>query len=261
MKKCYVLFLIIVLNSVFAVPDVDASAVLGNDATCDETSLDITDLSADLHAEWEPNTVNLKYYNDGVQYGDVYSCEYDDFVQIPPQPQDKHGYVFAGWQVVQSQQQQQCSLNSVWTSGMADEEPDWDSTHMRWKPIDTVNGYTMTDAGMAQENSNDLNPGEWAVLFNSGEIKGRALCSTTNGTRATVDTPDETGGGQYCWCAGTSFEPVTGSTCNVAAPSWVFRIGNFYGNAASCARNCANRCAGDVRKHSVYRRAVFGVTE
>ena len=136
---------------------------------------------------------------------------------------------------------------------MANEELEWDSTHIRWKQI-ANNGYTMTEE-FEEENSNDLSAGEWAVLFSTGEIKGRALCSTTNGTWAQTGTPDETGGGQYCWCAGNSF----GNQCNVSSPSWVFTSNN--GNADNCANFCAHHCAGYVNDESEFRRAIFGVTQ
>lgn len=258
MKKCYVLFLIIVLNSAFAVPDVDDSAVLGNDATCDETSLDITDLSADLHAEWEPNTINLKYYTDGTQYGDGYSCSYDGFVEIPPQPQDKHGYDFVGWQV-------RCNLSAY--------TPSTNGTNYGY-----ISGNGIYSANASLYNLTDFNT--WAVQFDTGLLTGIALCREVS-----VNIPydpsvkpgvlvHETG----CSCAATSF----GDSCNVSSsPLWVSvfsgslsssekeKLGNnifvddeyvFAGSEGtfSCIDDCAEMCANRVKTSSGFRTWIFG---
>ena len=71
----------------------------------------------------------------------------------------------------------------------------------------------------------------WTTNFDYGNVSGDALCSTTSGSYATVGTPNESGGGQYCWCR----------TQHPVASLWVF----FYGNGSSdnCANYCAYNCA------------------
>ena len=246
---------IAVLTSVLVITNITPSysETLGNDPQCDNTILHSYTGPVSLNATWNANTITLQWDGNGANqnYNNT-SCIYDDGITLPTPTPTRDGYTFQGWRVVQSQQQQ-CSLSSVWVNSMAEEEITLDASHVRWKPI-ANNGYTMMSV-MGEENSNDLNPGEWAVLFSTGEIKARALCSTTNGTFAQTGTPDETGGGQYCWCAGTSF----GNQCNVSSPSWVFR--NVNGNATNCAAYCASYCARIVANDSAFRRAVFGVTQ
>ena len=137
---------------------------------------------------------------------------------------------------------------------MDNEEPDWDPQYLKWEPI-AQNGYTMAEEFEGENLTSGLNAGEWSVTFTEGTIKGRALCSSTNGTYATTGTPNETGGGRYCWCAGTDF----GNSCHVASPSWVCH--NAYGDSGDCAARCANACAGHVIDYSDFRRAIFGVTQ
>ena len=149
---------------------------------------------------------------------------------------------------------------------MADEEINWDSTHTRWKQI-SDSGWTMTEE-FEEENSNDLSAGEWAVLFSTGEIKGRALCSGLSGNNpnhnwggnsadwtATESQLTSAGDGRYCWCAGTSF----GNQCSVSSLSWVYIA--HYDNAGRCAAGCAGTCTEILIEESGFRRAVFGVTQ
>ena len=86
----------------------------------------------------------------------------------------------------------------------------------------------------------------WTTNFPYGDISGVALCSTTSGSYATVGTPNESGGGQYCWCKAT--HPVLSR--------WVFYDG--HGSSDVCASNCAYRCGSFVRYYAAFRSAVFG---
>jgi len=102
----------------------------------------------------------------------------------------------------------------------------------------SINGtnYTYSAANMT-----------WTTMFDYGNISGDALCSTTSGSYATTGTPNESGGGQYCWCRAS--HPV--------ASLWVF--GTVYGSSGNCARSCAYSCALDVRNNAAFRAGMFGV--
>lgn len=56
-------------------------------------------------AIWTPNTINIKWYNDGQQYAasdtNAATCTYDDTVTLPTEP-TKTGYTFGGWTVRQN---------------------------------------------------------------------------------------------------------------------------------------------------------------
>jgi len=102
----------------------------------------------------------------------------------------------------------------------------------------TINGtnYTYSAANMT-----------WTTRFDYGNISGDALCSTTSGSYATTGTPNESGGGKYCWCRAS--HPV--------ASLWVFYYDD--GSSGNCATNCANRCAARVQGNAAFRAGMFGV--
>ena len=87
---------------------------------------------------------------------------------------------------------------------------------------------------------------KWTTMFDYGNISGDALCSTTSGSYATTGTPNESGGGQYCWCRAS--HPV--------ASLWVFY--HDYGSSDGCAANCALYCAAYVRDGAAFRAGMFG---
>ena len=99
-------------------------------------------------------------------------------------------------------------------------------------------GYTNSAANMT-----------WTTNFPYGDVSGIALCSTTpkTGTGSyPVSDPDESGGGQYCYCKAT--HPVLSR--------WVFLSAN--GSSANCASNCASGCGYNVRYYAGFRSSMFG---
>jgi len=101
----------------------------------------------------------------------------------------------------------------------------------------TINGtnYTYSAANMT-----------WTTRFDYGNISGDALCSTTSGSYATTGTPNESGGGKYCWCRAT--HPV--------ASLWMFYYN--YWSSDGCADLCAAFCADDVQRSAAFRAGMFG---
>ena len=151
----------------------------------------------------------------------------------------RSGYTFGGWRVVQSQQQQQCSLSGFYPDG------------------DAIGGGGLNSDGSLDINATTYRLTEyntWAVEFSNGVLKGRVLCSSTNGTYAQVGNPDETGDGQYCWLAGTDF----GNQCSLSSPSWVFLAA--LDDANDCALNCVAGIE-NIAADPAFRRAIFGVTQ
>ena len=99
-------------------------------------------------------------------------------------------------------------------------------------------GYTNSAANMT-----------WTTNFPYGDVSGIALCSTTpkTGTGSyPVSDPDESGGGQYCYCKAT--HPVLSR--------WVFNL--VHGSSANCASNCASGCGYNVRYYAGFRSTLFG---
>ena len=104
----------------------------------------------------------------------------------------------------------------------------------------------------------DANEMTWETIFDYGTWQGQALCSTTNGTYAQTGTPNETGGGQYCWCKTTGYIPDGGSLSS-AVSSWVFS--DDYGDSDFCAGACVDGCASLVRDISGFRGALVAAQQ
>ena len=85
-------------------------------ADCDNTTLGTYEGPTTLQAQWDANTINLKWYDDvngqeiDVAGTDSATCDYDGEIVLPTEP-EKEGYIFAGWRVrpaaVQSNEQQE----------------------------------------------------------------------------------------------------------------------------------------------------------
>ena len=82
----------------------------------------------------------------------------------------------------------------------------------------------------------------WTTMFDYGNLSGDALCSTTPGSYAKVGTPNESGGGEYCWCR--MQHPV--------ASVWV-RV-----TADACETSCAFYCSFNVQQYAEVRAGLFG---
>ena len=130
----------------------------------------------------------------------------------------------------------------------------WDSRYVRWEPM-AEDGFTMDNEFDDGSTSGGLSAGEWGVTFSTGEVRGRALCSSTKGTRGQPGNPNETDSGEYCWCKITNNNIPECS--NISSFSWLSRGG---GDAGDCTSFCVRMCAQRVIELDS-RRAMFGVTE
>ena len=98
MKKLFILSLL------FFTTDSYSSGIASNSASapCDNNTLETYSGNSNLSADWQPNTINLRWYNDNekltVQQS-AQSCTYDGTLNIPSTPPTRTGYTFAGWEV------------------------------------------------------------------------------------------------------------------------------------------------------------------
>ena len=98
MKKLFVLFLCLFVGNSFA------SGIASNSASapCTNNTLETYSGNSNLAADWQPNTINLTWYNEQekltVQQS-AQSCTYDGTLTIPSTPPTRTGYTFAGWKV------------------------------------------------------------------------------------------------------------------------------------------------------------------
>ena len=239
---------IFLTSAIIAVMSYPAIALDGNnhiepspETDCVESTLGTATGPANLEADWTANTINLEWYNEDTKLTvptTSNTCRYDGQLTLPSTNPEKTGYTFRGWQVRVAQQ---CSLSGLDMSING-----------------TTYGYARLD-GNAGENESTYGltvPGEWAVEFEYGTVKGMAKCSSTNGTYGQTGAPSNTDGG-YCWCGTTGFDAEKdGAYCSVASPSWVFY--NDASSASGCVEDCVNNCAYDVQNFSDFRAALFG---
>ena len=96
MKKVFLLFLF-----VFSLPTF-ATGISGASAPCDNATLAKYTGTADIEINWEPNTINLNWYDGDTKLtvaNSAQSCVYDSTLTVPQQP-TKPGYTFNGWKVI-----------------------------------------------------------------------------------------------------------------------------------------------------------------
>ena len=265
---CFAISLLI-SAPLFAI-DIPSSASTAN---CKYSPLQVYSGQSNLEANWEPNVIQITWYNGDDQYASN-SCTYGGNLTMPSNIPTREGYTFRGWRVRQSgggQQAQQCSLSGLDTTIPG-----------TWEANKCSTGYCFyhnEDTGYESTNCSDshitgLNNGEWEAGFSYGTVKGTSYCSGKSGDShdtewggnssdwvATENELTSAGNGQYCWCHVTSYTPTGEYQCNVAFPSWVF--------FDSMGGNCANYCAGYCSSYVVidgwtgisFRRALFGVSQ
>ena len=238
------------LLSMLCVMPLWADPDIANNVTtpsCDDSVLNTDTGPADIEINWAPNHITLNWYEDSsattpMTVGTASrSCDYDGTLTIPAAPAARTGYTFKGWRVRQAAQ---CSFTSSEVSSMS-------GVNFGYTSLDGSDGFKEAQYGLTT-------PGEWAIEFNTGIMKGMAKCSSTNGNRATPGTPSDTNG-QYCWCQATNYTPNGGNQCNVSSSSWGFS--DDFGDAGNCAISCAGFCPSIVQDDGGFRRAVFGVSQ
>ena len=98
MKKVCVLFLLMFSSPVFA------SGINANSASapCTNTTLETYSGNTNLAADWQPNEINLRWYNEDQKLtvqSSAQSCTYDGTLTVPSTQPTRTGYTFAGWEV------------------------------------------------------------------------------------------------------------------------------------------------------------------
>ena len=67
-------------------------------ADCDNATLSTYSGTTNLQANWEPNTIDITWYNGNDVFA-TNSCVYDDILTLPSGTPTKTGYTFDGWRV------------------------------------------------------------------------------------------------------------------------------------------------------------------
>lgn len=98
MKKVLLLILSLFISPAFA------SGINANSASapCTNNTLETYSGNSNLAADWQPNTIQLRWYNENeklmVQQS-AQTCTYDGTLTVPQTPPTRTGYTFAGWEV------------------------------------------------------------------------------------------------------------------------------------------------------------------
>ena len=109
---------------VFAVLFVPQSFATGVDAgetsaPCDNATLSQYNGTANLEIDWQPNTIDVRWYNDDNQLyvpTNAQSCSYDGSLVLPTAP-SKKGYTFEGWEVKSAIPEEYTELQYLQSSG------------------------------------------------------------------------------------------------------------------------------------------------
>jgi len=259
-------------NAVFAA-DIASNA---SSAQCVEPTLHRYEGTANLQAQWEANTVPLRWYSNYTMINPtdaIDDCEYSGSLTRPTNP-SRTGYTFTGWTVSPKVEFSTLSLGSATAISYGKGEAISNHKDYCWY-YDTADHYGYDICNMSE--FTELQQYEWKQNFTNGTVYGMAHCSALPGNnysgtwpaenRAnytstldamnTYDTQHNTEEKKYCWCQATGYKATNQSTIQrpLSSLAWVF--GNDRGSASACARSCAAVCADGVRGHSAFRAAVF----
>ena len=262
MKKYLVSFIsLIVAMPLFATnPDISANEI---DPSCNNSVLNTYSGSAGIEIDWEPNTINIEWYNGDQKItpsnNTANTCTYDAGLTIPTNAPSKTGYTFAGWKIKTASaggnsgnsggsSQSQCSFATLLSFG--------DETQRASKSIS--NGTVSTSGGASASTYGLSNNGDWGITLANGYVKGTALCSSSS----SGDVPSVSSG-NYCWCKAEQVQYFGENWCSVESSSWVHNttadsIIDLLGS--SCAAECASICSSDAQSCSVsgFCSALFG---
>ena len=251
MKKLFLLFAIVFATDSFATG-------IGNvaSAPCTNNTLETYSGNTNLQADWAPNTINIRWYNNNtlmtVQEA-ANTCTYDDVLNVPSTAPTRVGYTFDGWTV-----RPEINFATIPTnvSGTQRWAIGWSGkSNYCWYDTNTGSAWNV-NCNSDSTYANELQTHEWKVHYEHGDLYGMAGCSTTSGTYATPGNPT-IGTGQYCWCKATGYKATNANAVSgpLSALSWVF----FHdrNSVTACAQNCAPNCASRAGLTPDFRTALF----
>ena len=96
--------ILLFLIAIFFITDAGSTGIGANDTTanCDNNTLGQTSGTANIEVDWQPNTINIRWYDGNTQLNvqsSAQSCVYDDDLYLPATQPTKTGYTFKGWKV------------------------------------------------------------------------------------------------------------------------------------------------------------------
>ena len=238
MKKLCVLFL-----SIFTLP-VFGSGINANiaSAPCTNTTLETYSGNTNLQADWQPNTIDLRWYDNNtlltVQSA-ANTCVYDDTLTIPSTAPTRKGYTFAGWQVRPEYDFSTLPVNEAgteaWGLGANGYRIYYENTFGKCESAGCPN--TLDFSG--------LDNGEWKVSFSWGTLYGTSMISSSN------TSPTESVNGAYCWCRVTGYIPKNGNIKYAPkSANWIYQSNCTKSTSNICKPVCSGRCALHITPYS-----------
>ena len=236
MKKIFLLLLCLFTIDSFA----SGIASNTNSAPCTNNTLETYSGNSNLQADWAPNTINLRWYNNNTLL-DVQSaantCTYDGTLTVPQTAPTRTGYTFDGWQV-----RPEMDFATIPTNVNGIER--WS---IGWYNNANYCLYS-NSTNSVQRNCNKysaykkLQTFEWMVVFEHGNLYGMSMCSSSsNNIQYTPGVPSATNG-DYCWCKATGYESNTDNILKGPSKTlpWVY---SWTESVGDCPRACPTHCA------------------
>jgi len=248
MKKILILLLCLFTTDSFA-SGIPSSA---NNAPCTNNTLETYSGNSNLAADWQPNEIQLRWYNNNTLM-DVQSsantCTYDDTLTVPTTAPTRTGYTFAGWTVRPEMDFSTIPTNENgierWGKGAED--------RCTYGDANSLSGVVSCNS---DNNFNELQQNEWKIKYQHGVLYGMAGCSTTSGIWAASGSPT-IGSGQYCWCKATGYRATNDTSVkgSMYPLSWVCATNT--GSYDSCAVSCVRHCIYQDENYYIFRRSLF----
>ena len=254
MKQLFILFLLFFTTDSFA----SGIASNTNSAPCTNNTLETYSGNSNLAADWQPNEIKLRWYNNNTLM-DVQSsantCTYDGILAVPSTAPNRTGYTFAGWTVrpeIDFATTIPVGVGGIerWAIGL------YNNGNRCYYQKDTPSALTVECS--SDPTYNELQLYEWKVYFSHGDLYGMSLCSNTSGTTFGQTGTPTTETGSWCWCKATGYKITDSNIINGPTNSlyWVFDDYN-YGSVYSCQSSCATRCASFTKSYQWFRTALF----
>lgn len=238
-------------------PDIAANAT---SASCTDSALNTNNGPANIEVNWEPNTIELHWYNGNTEIPDAgpTSCTYDGGLTPSATTPTKTGYTFVGWRARPTYNFASLPVDGQgitrWAKGTYNGDYCfyYDGINYSWD----CSSYADFD---------ELARGEWKVHFTWGDVYGSSYCSAMYAQRGTSATYDEivnaTGsyGRVYCWCQATGYKPNGSNTKYTPTLTVWVSSGSGEDFQAYCERGCSVSCGSQVYGNASFQAALFGV--
>ena len=299
MKKMFVVFGFMMTLPVWADPTIgyNNNSYTYNNATTTGDNMCVVDVletytgPANLTAQWGPNEIQLRWYNNNTQIIPAVAsqtCDYAGGLTIPATAPSRVGYNFAGWHVRELMSFSSLSLSTGSAAyGKGTSSLTSDTSICYWYNPSISNDWQGGNNATCKTNSKftELENHEWKTEFSNGTLYGMAHCSKKPGNHSSytwpqtsdttiaqwqtttvneLDTYSGTGvasEAKYCWCKATGWKASNQSTVKGSSSplAWVFRS-DAAGSASDCANDCARLCAFTAQNYSAFRAALFTPT-